>query len=223
MSQHKWVCFSCREVVRRSSNDNNVRCSRCGKACECLGTRIPIPPKRQMKRWEALQQQVQMSEQINRANWSRWNVVRIHELEKKIAQLERRKINPGTNSMLRKLRVELQAAKAMHPFPSVGDFKSWSVINRQIQRFAQSTRPMVSINWNMSQAIDWFSKQQNFLLLVFEAAQLVSLASPLEVIDALKRDPGHDMQPEDASIVFCKDFSWAVFICPDERALFIQC
>ena len=46
-----WVCFDCRESVRRPAwGEGPVPCPSCGKHCWNLRCRIPIPPKRAVKR-----------------------------------------------------------------------------------------------------------------------------------------------------------------------------
>src|SRR4051794_25418082 len=56
-----WACFECRLAVRRELHDlfsppPIVPCSRCGQPCRFLGTKIPVPPKRKPREWEALRE-----------------------------------------------------------------------------------------------------------------------------------------------------------------------
>lgn len=52
MSKFTWACFECRASVRREARSAAaVRCPSCGAPCESLGTRIPVPPKKDAKAW----------------------------------------------------------------------------------------------------------------------------------------------------------------------------
>ena len=54
MSRHTWACFSCRTAARREAS-SAARCPSCGKPCERLGTKIPVPPKGDAKAWKQVE------------------------------------------------------------------------------------------------------------------------------------------------------------------------
>jgi LSD1 subclass zinc finger protein len=54
VSNYSWVCFSCRTSHRQPSTAKQVKCASCGEPCECLGYKIPVPPKSKPKDWEKL-------------------------------------------------------------------------------------------------------------------------------------------------------------------------
>lgn len=56
MSSHTWVCFHCRERVRRPAGLAQVRCRLCGKQCDHFGTKIEAPPRSKVREWAKLQE-----------------------------------------------------------------------------------------------------------------------------------------------------------------------
>ena len=57
MGNASWVCFDCRESVRRPCHyEADVPCPRCAQICRCIGTKIPVPPKRDAKAWRELRE-----------------------------------------------------------------------------------------------------------------------------------------------------------------------
>jgi len=108
MTNHTWVCFDCRRVARRMHTpDAAVRCSSCGEACICLGTKVPVPPRTSVSAWRNLNERVrqtQISSQV------RAEVVRVrqrHKIEKTIAELESHGLNASRTKQIRALRDEL--------------------------------------------------------------------------------------------------------------------
>ena len=50
-----WACFDCRETVRRPAGlKTDVPCPACGRACQSLGYRLRLPPKRKVRSWQKL-------------------------------------------------------------------------------------------------------------------------------------------------------------------------
>jgi hypothetical protein len=96
MTHATWVCFDCREAVRRPSHTRPaVLCPLSGQPCRSIGDRIPLPLKRSNKAWEALR--VSLQEQaIAAAECRHRNCVRqIHRIEREIARLETMPANEG--------------------------------------------------------------------------------------------------------------------------------
>ena len=113
MSKHKYVCFECKQAVKRDFRKNDdVRCPSCGTECTYLGVKIPIPPKSKSKLWEKLKAQLE-SEKIQRSQVKvKANIIRKHELEKEMIKLENLPENSGRRSLIKSLKGKLAAYNA---------------------------------------------------------------------------------------------------------------
>jgi DNA-directed RNA polymerase subunit RPC12/RpoP len=114
MSNNNWVCFTCREAVRRPGSADNVRCPKCAQACQNIGYKIPVPPKSKPKLWQALQQCRAEAMQNDAA----YSVRRMHDLEKEIINLEQEisrieamPENAGRRSLIKSLNKQLNEIK----------------------------------------------------------------------------------------------------------------
>lgn len=105
MGNAAWVCFDCREAVRRLMQyDKDVPCPRCGRTCRGIGHRIPVPPKRDARAWAALRAS-QTAERLNRVELEqRDSVRRRHDLERQLAELESRPPDPHRRLAIRRLK-----------------------------------------------------------------------------------------------------------------------
>jgi hypothetical protein len=55
MSKATWACFDCRKTVRLAYGDPaKVRCAFCHKPMTNIGYKIPVPKRRNIKRWKQL-------------------------------------------------------------------------------------------------------------------------------------------------------------------------
>ena len=111
MSNYDWVCFDCRQSMRRPGYDFDVRCSSCGEQAVCLGTKVEVPPKSKAARWKALHEQYLASGRW----WAQYRykatVRRTHDLEQEIARLSAMPENSGRQSRIKRLRTELASIK----------------------------------------------------------------------------------------------------------------
>ena len=111
MSNYDWVCFDCRQSMRRPGYASDVRCSSCGEQAVCLGMKVEIPPKSKVAKWKSLQEQYHAS----RRWWAQYRhkaaVRRTHDLEQKISRLSAMPEDPGRRSLLKRLRSELASIK----------------------------------------------------------------------------------------------------------------
>ena len=108
MSNASYICFDCRQAVRRPTPEKAVvKCPTCARRCEYLGRKIPVPPKSKVVAWRELREQFATA----RTNWAlrqeRESVRRRHELEKRILDLEARPANPSRTRQIEELRREL--------------------------------------------------------------------------------------------------------------------
>src|SRR3954452_11400515 len=108
MSNASYICFDCRQAVRRSTPEKAiVKCPSCGQRCQYLGRKMPVPPKRKMAAWRELR----TSMATVRVKWAlrqeREAVRRRHAVEKRIVELESRSANESRDRLLSELRREL--------------------------------------------------------------------------------------------------------------------
>lgn len=105
MSNVNWVCFDCRESVRRPGHeDRPVLCLRCAHACWCLGSRTPVPPKQNVRAWQRLRKA--FNERAVEAAVSRFEfgVQQSHRAERALRRLEAGPASPGRAKVLRGLK-----------------------------------------------------------------------------------------------------------------------
>jgi hypothetical protein len=108
MANGNWVCFDCRESVRRPTRHaGDVPCPLCGQRCRFLRTKLPIPSKRSVKAWQALRERAAANRvaALERA-WVA--MVRLRsKLEKELADLEARPADNGRTERIRVIRQRL--------------------------------------------------------------------------------------------------------------------
>ena len=108
MRNANWACFACREAVRRPEDHAEViPCPRCGLACVCLGTRVPVPPKDDARAWRELGESLR---EARRADAGRREEARVrlrHRLERQALALEARPPDEARARALRLLRERL--------------------------------------------------------------------------------------------------------------------
>ena len=109
MGKTSWVCFDCRESVRRDTQHRSrVPCPKCGEPCQYLGYKIPVPPKRDVRAWTDLREQLRDDNYLQREQTFEHCVRRRHQIEKEIKELEARPDNAGRRAAIRKLREQLE-------------------------------------------------------------------------------------------------------------------
>jgi hypothetical protein len=77
-----------------------------------LGTKIPVPPKANIKAWEQLRISYYESKHQRLQSEQESKVRRIHELEQEIGRLEALPTNPGRTAAVRTLRKRLAKVSA---------------------------------------------------------------------------------------------------------------
>jgi DNA-directed RNA polymerase subunit RPC12/RpoP len=111
MSNYHWVCFTCREAVRRPGSDINVRCPACGKPCDNIGYKIPVPPKSKQQLWRELAESYAQARKDYFAGKSASNVRRLHDLEQEIERIRGMEASDGRLSLIKKLKSELASVQ----------------------------------------------------------------------------------------------------------------
>ena len=108
MSNTTWVCFECREAVRRpGSTHTAVLCPKCGQPCRNVGHRIRLPSKRAAKAWETLRASWQEQSIAEAECLHRYRVRQIHRIEQEIARLQTMPANEGRQKRIGLLRKRL--------------------------------------------------------------------------------------------------------------------
>ena len=136
MSNYHWVCFRCCEAVRRPGSDDNVRCPICGKPCDNIGYKIPVPPKSKPQAWRELAESYAKARKDYFARKSAVNVRRLHDLEKELERIRGMEENDGRRSLIKKLQSEFASGRgrgedcwptrrstfevSFHPAPNAG-------------------------------------------------------------------------------------------------------
>jgi hypothetical protein len=108
MSNANWVCFECREAVRRPGNTRvAVLCPSCGQPCRSIGHRIRLPSKRAGKAWDELRASLQAQAIASAEHSHVSRVRRIHQIQKEIARLQAMPVNEGRRVQIQLLRKRL--------------------------------------------------------------------------------------------------------------------
>ena len=72
-----------------------------------IGVKIPIPQKKDAKKWVELEQQVESEYKEQEVTSKKILVQKKHQLEKEIMKLEALPENPGRASLIKRLKSEL--------------------------------------------------------------------------------------------------------------------
>ena len=103
MANANWVCFDCREAVRRPwSLADNAKCPACGQVCRYAGTRIPIPAKRNAKGWRELREYLR---DRRLAALERERIDRVRQQHKLEREIARRQALPKTAGQTRTIQL----------------------------------------------------------------------------------------------------------------------
>ncbi len=110
MSNANWVCFDCRETMRRSTEyAGPVPCPDCGAPCRCLGTKFRVPCKGDERAWRELRASIRDARSTVAEAADYWRVRLRHLLERQIADLEAHPANEARTRAIRLARERLAA------------------------------------------------------------------------------------------------------------------
>jgi hypothetical protein len=108
VSKTNWVCFDCREAVRRPGYTSAaVLCPVCGRQCRNIGDRLRLPSKRAIKGWEVLRASLQAQGIAAAERRQRYRVRSIHNIEREIARLVAMPANESRRKRISSLRKRL--------------------------------------------------------------------------------------------------------------------
>jgi hypothetical protein len=114
MSNYHWVCFRCHEAIRRHGSAENVRCPKCGRPCDNIGYKTPVPPKSKPRLWEELAASYAEARQCYFDRRSAQYVRRIHDLEREIERIECMEGNHGRLELIKELNTKLASERQQH-------------------------------------------------------------------------------------------------------------
>ena len=106
-----WVCFDCHWAGRRSGSVTDVTCPECKRPAVCLGTKIEVPPKSKPARWTALREGYYSAQRARERRTYAAQVRRRHDLERRLRDLSVLPDNEGRQSLIKRLRSELEALR----------------------------------------------------------------------------------------------------------------
>ncbi|MEQ8768066.1 MAG: hypothetical protein RL885_29450 [Planctomycetota bacterium] len=113
MSRSNWACFHCREALRRETSlEEPVACPSCGDPCQRLGTRYRVPPRDDGRGWARLKETWQARTRSGAESSARERVRRIHDLERRIAELKALPDNRERAKLLTELRKSLEELRS---------------------------------------------------------------------------------------------------------------
>jgi hypothetical protein len=103
-----WVCFHCREAVRRpAGHAKAVPCPKCRQDCQCLGTKIRIPSKEHKRAWQELRMKIRDSLLSDVERRDRVDLRLRHRLERQISELEAAPSSEEEIETLQRLKEQL--------------------------------------------------------------------------------------------------------------------
>jgi len=117
-SNYSWVCFECRLVVRQPKTAKRVpKCLGCGSDCFCLGYKVEVPKKEDLRGWRRLRDDCR-ARALVQADESAIERVRAgHEAERRIAQLLALPQNKERTKLVAELR---KRTPIRSPLPTSG-------------------------------------------------------------------------------------------------------
>ena len=111
MGNATWVCFDCREAVRRNTQyRETVPCPKCTASMRYLGYKIPVPRKRDASSWDALREQLNLEQSTRQHENTVKLVRRRHDAERELQRLEAKPSNPGRKKAILRLKKELDCS-----------------------------------------------------------------------------------------------------------------
>lgn len=107
-SNHNWVCFDCRVVIRQPKMSRHIpKCADCGADCYCLGYKVEPPKKTDARGWRALR----LESRKRHLAWADRQAVRrvraAHAAERRIAHLRSLGPNKDREKLIEKLKEKI--------------------------------------------------------------------------------------------------------------------
>jgi hypothetical protein len=104
-SNYSWVCFDCRSIVRQPKTSRRIpKCPECKADCYCLGYKVEIPKKKDVRGWRRLRLECRRREVARLDQEAKQRAREVHASERRIADLRSR----GQSRDREKLIADLQ-------------------------------------------------------------------------------------------------------------------
>ena len=108
-SNYNWVCFECRLVIRQAKTAKGVpKCLGCGSDSFCLGYKVDVPRKYDVRGWRKLRDECRIREiaRIEKENADRRRFAKSAKL--RIEQLEALPANKDRAKLIAQLKRSLE-------------------------------------------------------------------------------------------------------------------
>ena len=85
-----------------------ILCPRCGRLCEYIGYKIPVPAQNKEKDWQGLKKYLLVNKLEQQKAAEVASVKRKHSIEKEICRLKEKPANKGREAAIRRLEKEMK-------------------------------------------------------------------------------------------------------------------
>lgn len=102
-----FVCFDCRQILRRARGRVPVRCSRCGEPARFVGCKLRFPRREDVAGWSRLRKRIAAARREEERSKDVAAVRARHALERRLKDLASRPENPERRREIRDLRKRL--------------------------------------------------------------------------------------------------------------------
>jgi len=107
-SNYNWVCFDCRFVIRQSKSSSCIpKCAECAADCYCLGYKVEIPKKTNIRGWKALRLISRKLHLARSDGLAVEHVKEAHAAERRIAQLRSLGPNKDRETLIKELEEKI--------------------------------------------------------------------------------------------------------------------
>ena len=107
-SNHNYVCFDCRYAIRHPKTAPVApKCKNCGAECYCLGYKVAIPKRDNIKSWGEIAEESRRRDILYEHNSTLQTVHRQHFVEREIQRLQQKEENRDRSRAIKKLLEEL--------------------------------------------------------------------------------------------------------------------
>jgi hypothetical protein len=110
-SKSSFVCFDCRQILRRARGAAPVGCSRRGEMARFVGYKLRFPKREDVAGWSRLRERMAKAAREEEADAARARVRARHALERRVKDLRVRPPRKDREREIRELRRRIEALK----------------------------------------------------------------------------------------------------------------